>query len=125
MGYKDQNKVEKGFRFLKDPAFLASNIFVKKPQRVEATLMLMTLCLLVYAALERELRQALEQQEETLPNQNKKEVKNPTMKWVFILFRGIHLLYVEEKIIVLNLEELQKKILGLFTNKIAKYYRIE
>jgi hypothetical protein len=37
--YKNQQKVERGFRFFKDPLFMA-------------LMMVMTLCLLVYAALE-------------------------------------------------------------------------
>jgi transposase len=32
--YKDQGGVERGFRFLKDPLFLASSVFVKKPERI-------------------------------------------------------------------------------------------
>ena len=50
VGYKGQGNVEKGFRFLKDPTFQASTIFVKKPERVEAVLMLMCLSLLIYTA---------------------------------------------------------------------------
>ncbi|MGR5456604.1 IS1634 family transposase, partial [Vibrio alfacsensis] len=50
--YKSQQKVERGFRFLKSPEFLTSSIFLKKPQRIEALLMVMTLSLLVYASLE-------------------------------------------------------------------------
>ena len=34
--YKEQGGVERGFRFLKDPVFLASSVFVKKPERVIA-----------------------------------------------------------------------------------------
>jgi transposase len=34
--YKDQGGVERGFRFLKDPLFLASSVFVKKPERIMA-----------------------------------------------------------------------------------------
>jgi transposase len=126
-GYKDQNKVEKGFRFLKDPDFHAATMFVKKPPRVEAVLMLMTLCLLVYAALERQLRQALQEQNQTLPNQNKKEVHNPTMKWVFMLFRGIHCLYLpdQKKPVLLNIKAIHLKIIALFAHNIAKYYKIE
>ena len=125
--YKDQNKVEKGFRFLKDPEFHAATIFVKKPQRVEAVLMLMTLCLLVYAALERQLRQALQLQNQTLPNQNKKEVQNPTMKWVFMLMRGIHCLYLptQKELVLLNINAIHLKIIALFSNHIAKYYKLE
>jgi transposase len=34
--YKEQGGVERGFRFLTDPFFLASSVFVKKPERVIA-----------------------------------------------------------------------------------------
>ncbi|OOE61309.1 IS4 family transposase, partial [Salinivibrio kushneri] len=30
--YKSEQKVERGFRFLKSPEFLTSSIFLKKPQ---------------------------------------------------------------------------------------------
>jgi transposase len=49
-GYKGQASAERGFRFLKDPQFLASSLYLKKPERVMALLMVMTVCLLVYAA---------------------------------------------------------------------------
>ena len=44
--YKEQGGVERGFRFLKDPLFLASSVFVKKPERVMALSFIMVLCLL-------------------------------------------------------------------------------
>ena len=50
-GYKGQARAERGFRFLKDPQFLASSLYLKKPERIMALLMVMTVCLLVYAAL--------------------------------------------------------------------------
>src|SRR5207342_830685 len=34
--YKEQGGVERGFRFLKDPLFLAASVFVKKPERIIA-----------------------------------------------------------------------------------------
>ncbi|MBP8829883.1 MAG: hypothetical protein KBG98_09555, partial [Desulfobacter sp.] len=34
-GYKGQSKVENGLRFIKDPLFFASSLFVKKTSRVE------------------------------------------------------------------------------------------
>ena len=58
-GYKGQGHAERGFRFLKDPRFLASSLYLKKPERIMALLMVMTVCLLVYAALEYRIRQAL------------------------------------------------------------------
>jgi transposase len=49
-GYKGQVQSERGCRFLKDPQFCASSLSLKKPERVMALLMVMTVCLLVYAA---------------------------------------------------------------------------
>ncbi len=42
--YKEQGGVERGFRFLKDPLFLASSVFVKKPERIMALSFIMVLC---------------------------------------------------------------------------------
>ena len=47
-GYKGQAQVEGGVRFLKDPLFFVSSLFVKKPCRMQGLLMVMTLALLVY-----------------------------------------------------------------------------
>ena len=46
--YKSQQAVERGFRFLKSPDFLASSLFLKKPERIEALLMIMTCSLMIY-----------------------------------------------------------------------------
>jgi transposase len=46
-GYKGQVHVERGFRFLKAPCFLASSLYLKKPERIMALLMVMTVCLRV------------------------------------------------------------------------------
>lgn len=125
IAYKGQAKVERGFRFLKDPQFVASSLFVKKPERVEALLFIMTLCLTVYAALEYKLRQQLVQQKETLPNQLGKPVQNPTMRWVFALFTGIHILYgmPDAGIVVLNLNPIHHKVLTLMGEAYKKCYR--
>ena len=57
--YKSQSHVEGGFRFLKDPLFFVSSLFVKKPNRIEGLLMVMTLALLVYSVAQRRLRKQL------------------------------------------------------------------
>jgi transposase len=123
--YKGQSKVEKGFRFLKDPQFLAATLFVKKPERVEALLFIMTLCLTVYAAIEYRIRQKLQEENQTIPNQLGKEVKNPTARWIFTCFNGIHVLYTSEKTIVLNFKPLHLKIINLLGTKYRKYYLLE
>jgi transposase len=55
-GYKGQAQAEGGFRFLKDPLFFVSSLFVKKPCRIQGLLMVMTLALLVYSVAQRRLR---------------------------------------------------------------------
>src|SRR2546430_15658881 len=51
--YKAQSGVEGGFRFLKDPLFFVSSLFVKKPSRIQGLLLVMTLALLVYSLTQR------------------------------------------------------------------------
>ena len=51
--YKAQAQAEGGFRFLKDPLFFVSSLFVKKPSRIQGLLMVMTLALLVYSVTQR------------------------------------------------------------------------
>ena len=105
-GYKGQSRPERGFRFLKDPRFLASSLYLKKPERIMAFLMVMTVCLLVYAALEYRIRQALQSQHETFPDQKGRPIQQPTARWVFHVFVGIHvLLGVGEHPVVLNLND--------------------
>lgn len=127
LGYKGQSKVERGFRFLKDKQFLASTLFVKKPQRVEAILMIMSLSLLVYAALERKLHQGLKNQALTIPNQLNKQVQNPSMRWVFSLFKGIHSLYINDndKHILLNINPLHLKTCEILGQYVSNYYKTE
>jgi hypothetical protein len=79
-GYKGQVHAERGFRLLKDPQFLASALYLKKPERIMALLMVMTVCLLVYAALEYRIRQALKEQGATFPNHKGQPVQNPTAR---------------------------------------------
>jgi transposase len=55
--YKAQSGVEGGFRFLKDPLFFVSSLFVKKPSWIQGLLMVMTLAVLVYALTQRRWRQ--------------------------------------------------------------------
>jgi transposase len=55
--YKAHASVEGGFRFLKDPLFFVSSLFVKKPRRIQGVLLVMTLAWLVYSLPQRRLRQ--------------------------------------------------------------------
>jgi len=121
-GYKEQSNVERGFRFIKDPQFVASNFFVKKPERLEALVFIMTLCLTIYAALEYRIREVLKKENKTIKNQIGKPKQNPTTRWIFHLFSGVHVLYGLEKDIVLNVKDVHLKILDLLGENYKKHY---
>ncbi len=115
--YTEQGGVERGFRFVKDPLFLASSVFVKKPERLIALSLIMVLCLLVYRLAEFRLRARLAETEQTIPDQVHKPTARPTMRWVFQCFEGIELLRVQTTttslILVLRLQPVHRLILQL------------
>ena len=120
--YKAQQGVERGFRFLKDPLFFASSVFLKSPQRIMALAMVMALCLLVYNLGQRQLRQALKSANETIPNQLSKPTQTPTLRWVFQSFMAIHLIVLNGQQQVLNLNENHRKILRFLGSAAQEYY---
>jgi transposase len=126
--YKAQSQVEGGFRFLKDPLFFVSSLFVKKPSRIQGLLMVMTLALLVYSVAQRRLRQELARQKESLPNQINQPTQRPTLRWVFQLLEGIHRVrvIVQDQVhdLIEGLNEVQIKILRLFGQDVCQIYQI-
>ncbi len=124
--YKEQGGVERGFRFLKDPLFLASSIFVKKPERVIALSFVMVLCLLVYRLAEHLLRRQLVATEQTLPNQVNKPTNRPTMRWIFQCFEGIDLLHIRSgshwRTQVLGLQALHQQVLRMLGPAYSQFY---
>jgi hypothetical protein len=115
--YKAQSQVEGGFRFLQDPLFFVSSLFVKKPTRIQGLLMVMTLALLVYSVAQRRLRQELARQKESLPNQINQPTPRPTLRWVFQLLEGINRVRLigQDQVydLIEGLNEVQIKILRL------------
>ena len=126
--YKDQGvSVERGFRFLKDPLFFAHSLFLKKPERLMALLMIMGLSLLIYSLAERKLRQALRVMNLSIPSQTHKPTQKPTMRWVFLLFEGLDILLVKqnEEIVIrqlLNLHLAQEQVIRLLGPQVQNCY---
>lgn len=124
--YKGQQSVERGFRFLKEPAFMTPAVFLKSQKRIIALAMVMCLCLLVYMIAQRYLRQRLEQAQAFIPNQLGKATRTPTMRWIFQLFEGVHLLIhktrkkTEE--IILNMDPVRCHILAILGPQFEKIY---
>jgi transposase len=128
--YKAQNtSVERGFRFLKDPMFFAHSLFLKKPSRIMALLMVMGLSLLLYALAEHHLREQLTVHDQTIPDQKGKPTQRPTMRRVFQMFEGIHLLTItmgeRRKRMVTNVTDLHLQIATLLGLRVLKFYVFE
>jgi transposase len=122
--YKAQQSNERGFRFLKDPLFFTSSVFVKTPERVEAIAMIMGLCLLVYNLAQRKLRQELAKFDDGIRNQVNKITNKPTMRWVFQMFQAVHLVIINGQKQMNNLTEEREKIVRYLGKSCSKYYLI-
>ncbi|MCI0527169.1 MAG: IS1634 family transposase [Nitrospira sp.] len=125
--YKGQGvSVEHGFRFLKDPLFFASSLFLDKPERIMALLMVMGLSLLVYALAERQVRMELARRDQTIPNQNGKPTHRPTLRRIFQIFEGIDILWVRgsEGVlrVLVNLKPIHHQILDLLGSEVKACY---
>jgi transposase len=121
-GYKGQSKVERGFRFLKDPQFVASSLFLESERRIMALLMVMTLCLLVYAALQWRIRQGLKETGCSYPDQKGNPTQRPTARWVFQSFEGIHVLHTRKQQFILNLEEYHRTVVSILGPEYERLY---
>ena len=129
--YKEQQTVERGFRFLKDPLFFASSLFVKKKERVVALTMVMCLSLLVYSLGEKKLRESLKDLNETINNQVNKPIQRPTLRWIFQILEDVHLIkYEDQKQIepryeVKNLRPEGKKALKMLGESYCEVYLLK
>ena len=122
--YKEQQYVERGFRFLKDPLFFAQSIFLKSESRIAAMVMIMGLALLVYAIAEKKLRNALKERNETVPDQKKRPTNKPTIRRIFQVFEGITILYDDKgrMIETMNVRDIHRKVVSLLGEKCESIY---
>jgi transposase len=124
--YKDQQYVESGFAFIKKDAFEVSSIFLKKPSRISALMMVMALCLLVYNLSAYFLHKELEESGGTLPNQLKKKVKRPSLAYVLRKFNGIAVVHLDfgsyKQEIVANIQEVHRRTIHYFGPRAEKIY---
>ncbi len=128
--YKAQSSVESGFRFLKDPLFFVSSLFIKKPSRIDALIMVMTMSLLVYSIAQRRLRATMAEVEASIPNQINQPTVTPTLRWVFQCFEGVNLIAVthtsgERQLYVDGLTELRARIIRYLSGHVGRLYKIQ
>jgi transposase len=128
--YKAQQNVEGGFRFLKDPWFMIDSFFLKSTRRIEALMMVMTLCLLVYNIAQFSFRKAMADAKKTVPNQIGKHVSNPTMRWIFQIMEGISVVAIRDittqctRRATTNIDPLRRQIIQLFGKTACLIYGI-
>ena len=126
--YKEQSGTESGFKFIKDKTFEVDAIYLKKESRINALLMVMTLCLLVFSYSQFKIRNALKNQKKKIGAQNKSKTDNPTIKWIYQLFSRICVLTSNinrNKItLILNLNDELKEIVRLFGKAACKIYEV-
>jgi transposase len=120
--YKGQQSTERGFRFLKDPLFFASSVFLKNSKRIMALAMLMTLALMVYTLGQRQLRLALELANASLPDQKGKPTTRPTLRWILQCFLSVHLVFLDNLKFQIKLSDRQNLILQFLGASSRKYY---
>ncbi len=124
--YKAQSGTEKSFKFIKNNTFKVDSVFLKTPERIEALMMVMTLCLMVYGISEYELHQSLAQKGETIPNQVKKQTHRPSLQWVYYLFRVVTEVHTQVggkvKQFVVNVNDTLKQILRHFGERAQYVY---
>lgn len=119
--YKDQT-CERGFRFLKDPLFFVSRLFLKSPKRIMVLMMVMSLALMVYALGQRQIRQSLQHAQATLPDQKGKPTARPTLRWLCQCFLSVHLVWLDGVKTLIKLSEPQQRILQFLSPNCRKYY---
>ena len=88
----------------------------------------MTLALLVYSVAQRQLRKAIAEREETIPNQINRPISTPTLRWVFQLLEGINRVRWEVdgkvKTEYTGLSDLKRKILSYFGPGVRNKYEL-
>lgn len=91
--YKEQYGIERNFSFLKDP-LIVNDLFLKKPERVEALGAILLMALLIWNLIEHCLRQHVKEFSVDLPGWDKKATQRPTAFMMSTKFTGLMILKV-------------------------------
>ena len=89
--YKDQYGIETNFVFLKDP-LIVNDLFLKKPERIEALGLILLIALLAWRLIERDMRNFIERENITITGWDNKQTKSPTSFMMTTKFDSVHVL---------------------------------
>ena len=96
MAYKQQHGIERDFGFLKDP-LIVNDLFLKKPERVEALGFILLTSLLVWALVEHAMRSHLHHSRTKLPGWDSKPTTRPTTFMVSTKFSSLQTVTIAER----------------------------
>jgi transposase len=94
--YKDQHGIEQNFGFLKDPV-IVNDLFLKKPERIEALGLVLLIALLIWRLMERSLRQYTESGDNSLIGWNNRPTVRPTSFMMITKFVGITVIKIADQ----------------------------
>lgn len=89
--YKEQHGIEKNFGFLKDP-LIVNDLFLKKPERIEALGFILVISLLIWRLIERCLRSYIKEKNIKITGWDKKPTDRPTTFMMTTKFCSVHTL---------------------------------
>ena len=100
-------------------------MFLKRPERINALMMVMIFSLMVYNLGQYQFRETLKEKNETILNQNNRPVSTPTLRWIFQRLYGVHVVTIEEQgTVISGITPEKKKILTLFGSEVSRIYNI-
>lgn len=88
LAYKEQHGIERDFGFLKDP-LIVNDLFLKKPERIEALGFILLTSLLIWALVEHAMRSSLQSTQTKLPGWDSKPTSRPTTFMLSTKFAGL------------------------------------
>jgi len=96
LAYKEQHGIERDFGFLKDP-LIANDLFLKKPERIEALGFILLTSLLIWALIEHAMRSFLQSTQTKLPGWDSKPTTRPTTFMLSSKFSGLQTITLADK----------------------------
>jgi transposase len=94
--YKEQNGIEQNFEFLKDPV-IVNDLFLKKPERIEALGLVLLIALLIWRLMEKSLHQYTESGDKTLIGWNNRPTDRPTSFMMVTKFVGVTVIKIADQ----------------------------
>lgn len=110
--YKEQYGIEQNFAFLKDPV-IVNDLFLEKPERIEALGLVLLIALLIWRLMEKSLRQYTGSGDKSLIGWNNRPTNRPTSFMMVNKFVGITVIKVgDQRRLQRPLSEAQKGYLA-------------